>query len=274
MNGQPLRCLFGHPEEPQLVWHLPGAPDLVRCPRCGLVFLHHVPRVDATAAYDEQYFENYARFSRDFQRVADGELERIERYARPPGRFLDVGAGLGFHVRAADNRGWGAQGVEVSPWAVSYARQVLGLPVSPMTPSAIPRPPASADVVLLNHVLEHVPDPSATLRQVHSILAPGGTCIVAVPNWNGILRRLTGRRWAALAPEHHLWHFTAKTLKRLLETSGFTVSVMISERGFPRPAIGFRPTSRMLFNEFLKSVYVFHWFGWGEALFAVARKRA
>lgn len=270
--GPPLRCCLGHTVRPTLVWHLADSPDLVRCPACGLVFLQSLPRSDPTAAYDATYFENYSRFARDFQRVADRELQRIERYARPPGRFLDAGAGLGYHVAAARQRGWTASGIEVSPAAVSFARRELRLELTQGSLPDVDLPPASADVILLNHVLEHVVSPGQVLRRMAATFAPGGTLFVGVPNWNGILRRLTGKRWAHLAPQHHLWHFTAKTLRLLFEQNGFTVESMVSERGFPQPAIGFRPTPRMLFNEFLKSIYVFHWFGLGETLFAVAER--
>lgn len=48
---------------------------------------------------------------------------------------------------------------------------------------------ASFDVVIANHVIEHVPDQRVTLAEISRVLKPGGICYVAVPN-----------RWALIEP--------------------------------------------------------------------------
>ena len=37
------------------------------------------------------------------------------------------------------------------------------------------------DAALLSHVLEHIPDPDLFLKNIRTILRPGGSLIVAVP---------------------------------------------------------------------------------------------
>ena len=44
---------------------------------------------------------------------------------------------------------------------------------------------ASLDVIVCNNVLEHLWEPLATLREIHRILAPGGSLFVNVPSWRG-----------------------------------------------------------------------------------------
>ncbi len=53
----------------------------------------------------------------------------------------------------------------------------------------IPFADASFDVVIANHVIEHVPDQHMTLNEICRVLKPGGVCYVAVPN-----------RWALIEP--------------------------------------------------------------------------
>lgn len=50
----------------------------------------------------------------------------------------------------------------------------------------IPVPDGSFDVVLCTEVLEHVPDPLATMRELVRVLAPGGTLLMTVPLGSGI----------------------------------------------------------------------------------------
>lgn len=267
-----LRCCLGHDDPPRLVWRVPGSPDVVRCPRCGLVFLRTLPYPDPIQPYGAEYFVGYASHRRDFQREADRLLDRIGRLRHPPGDLVDIGAGLGYHVLAARARGWSAEGYEPSAWAADYARRTLGVTLHRIGGTGLRLNPNSIDVALVNHTLEHVPEPAELLRELRTALRPAGLVILGVPNWNGVLRRVLGRRWPHLDPSRHLWHFTRRTLRALLERSGFSVERLVSELGFPRPAIGFHPTPKMLWNEFLKTIYFFHHFGHGEALFAVARR--
>ena len=44
---------------------------------------------------------------------------------------------------------------------------------------------ASMDVALCLSVLEHLDEPLDTLRELRRLLAPGGMCLVNVPNWRG-----------------------------------------------------------------------------------------
>jgi SAM-dependent methyltransferase len=77
--------------------------------------------------------------------------------------------------------------------------------------------------VVLYHVLEHVPAPVTTLREVHRILAPGGMVVVEVPSYAAIGFRVLGTRNLCVDYPHHLYFFTPSTLERCLESSGFAV---------------------------------------------------
>lgn len=46
---------------------------------------------------------------------------------------------------------------------------------------ALPFPDTSFDVILCNHVLEHIPDDARAMRELHRVLRPGGWGIFQVP---------------------------------------------------------------------------------------------
>ena len=46
---------------------------------------------------------------------------------------------------------------------------------------AVDAPEGHYDFILCNHVLEHIPDDRAAMRELYRVLAPGGTCLITVP---------------------------------------------------------------------------------------------
>jgi SAM-dependent methyltransferase len=76
------------------------------------------------------------------------------------------------------------------------------------------------DLVRLNHVLEHVPDPKVTLIELTKLLTKGGKIVIEVPNIDCWKFRVFGKHYGNLCLPYHLWHFSPKTLQQLLEQSG------------------------------------------------------
>lgn len=145
----------------------------------------------------------------------------------PPGtRLLDVGAGNGAAVRALCAAGVDAHGIEPEQRAVSAAREAGVTTVSVGTLEANPLDGDVWDVVRMNQVLEHVPDPVDALRRVRALLAPGGRAVIGVPNFGSLARRAVGASWDGLELPRHLHHFTRASLTRALAEAGLEVASM------------------------------------------------
>ena len=84
-------------------------------------------------------------------------------------------------------------------------------------------PASSADAITLHHVIEHVPDPIALLRECARILRPGGKLAVATPNVESLGHRLFGRCWLALDPPRHLHLFSMPALRACVRKAGLQV---------------------------------------------------
>jgi ubiquinone/menaquinone biosynthesis C-methylase UbiE len=109
----------------------------------------------------------------------------LQRHGVLPGkRVLDGGCGAGEYVVALRRLGVEARGIEYHSAKVAAARS-RGVPDEWVCQGDLARvtfPDESFDVVILNEVLEHVPDEQLVLQEAYRILVPGGTLLVLSPN--------------------------------------------------------------------------------------------
>jgi SAM-dependent methyltransferase len=211
--------------------------DIVDCTVCG--FVHATPLPDPQSLVstyrDDYYVEEKPTFiSHAAEDQAWAEMFQADRLTiferllpAERRRILDIGCGPGFFLKTAKDRGWQPKGIEPSRQAAAHARE-LDLDITeaffgPETAPALGR----FDVVHLNNVLEHLPDPIGLLTLARDLLLPGGLICINVPNdfspfqIAGQKRVGAGEWW--LAPPHHLNYFNFDSGTRLLERLGFQV---------------------------------------------------
>ncbi|WP_246189602.1 class I SAM-dependent methyltransferase [Methylacidimicrobium cyclopophantes] len=70
----------------------------------------------------------------------------------------------------------------------------------------------SFDLLILNHVIEHLEEPLTVLKALREHLAPGGTMLVSTPVADSYGWRKFGNSWAMWDPPRHLHLFTAKAM--------------------------------------------------------------
>jgi len=139
-----------------------------------------------------------------------------------PGRAFEIGCGGGLMLRALAAHGWNATGSERTPEMAAQAAQFSGAEVLVGGIEAT-APDARFDLILLNHVLEHLEDPVPMLRAIRARLAPGGQLIIGVPNFASWQARFGGAKWFHLDVPRHVHHFTPKALGVLLGTCGIEI---------------------------------------------------
>lgn len=100
-------------------------------------------------------------------------------------------------------------------------------------------------VTTILSVLEHVPNPVETLRHACNLLHNGAALGVYVPNFNylwlkdhGPVAFVRSERWSCLHPQEHLFGYTAKTLRSLLERAGFDVlQIDVGQPFYPKNSL-------------------------------------
>jgi SAM-dependent methyltransferase len=105
-------------------------------------------------------------------------------------------------------------------------------------------PDSSADIVIMSEVMEHLLEPKPVLREIYRCLKPGGHLILTVP-WDTpfslffwLFNVQCFYRGYILGEAYyrqrcgHVNHFSAFSLRRLLQREGFSVNTIYRFRGF------------------------------------------
>jgi 2-polyprenyl-3-methyl-5-hydroxy-6-metoxy-1,4-benzoquinol methylase len=146
------------------------------------------------------------------------DFEYFRSYLKGTDALLDFGCGNGGILRLVAETVVRAEGVEVNPASASIAR-AQNLKVF----SSLAELPEDRqyDVIISNHVLEHVRDVCATLEQLRAHLKPAGRLVVKLP----IDDALAGyqRNWSRDDSDHHLQTWTPRLFANVLFESGFDV---------------------------------------------------
>lgn len=137
-------------------------------------------------------------------------------------RALDVGCSSGSLLLKLRERGWDAQGVEIAESPAMVAKR-LGFDVHIGTLESSSFEDGRFDAVFAMMVIEHVPDPIATLREIRRLLVPGGLLVISVPNFGCWERVVFGRYWRGLELPRHFQHFTRRSLRQLAELADFEI---------------------------------------------------
>jgi SAM-dependent methyltransferase len=188
------------------------------------VFLYpHLSEAELASYYDESYYgEERKKFLSPVQAgvsaLAGWKWGKLRPLLGPGDRLLDIGCGRGTLVKSAREAGFEAWGIERSssvghqlPWVLDKSLPECNFPDNHF------------QLVVLWHVLEHLPDPLAALREICRILKPGGRLSLAVPNYGGAQAKASGARWFHLDLPRHIWHFNPSTLQKILLRTGFEV---------------------------------------------------
>ncbi|HKO21522.1 MAG TPA: class I SAM-dependent methyltransferase [Candidatus Eisenbacteria bacterium] len=225
------------------------------------------------------------------------QMDIVEHYVAP-GLALNVGA-MGQAIHVIQDRGWRLSIVDASAHAAETARALWGVDVTVSRIEDYAGQGEPFDYVRMGHVIEHLADPALAMRNVASIMRPGGVALIDTDNSEGLrsqieswIRRLVGegsaarlvkaftgkelkKKYGRLIPPVHLNIFSERALRRVLEDSGFEVVEVRKPAWGDRTWFPMETMSHLSLAErmFIRADQVGALFGRGEVLSILARRR-
>lgn len=226
------------------MFDLPGLFTLKKCRQCSMIFLDPCPTQSELKKYypNKIYYAYQKRGKKDFFGTLRDYL--IARYYQPTflskiisifihnvpaipsycknGKIIDLGCGNGGTLLLLKKLGWIVYGLDIDKKAIAIAnKQGLNNVKLGSYKDLTEYPDNYFEAIRLYHVIEHLDNPTLCLRLIHRKLKKGGELIIGTPNVASFTSRLFGRYWLNLDTPRHLFLFTPKTLKKMMEKEDF-----------------------------------------------------
>lgn len=205
---------------------------MLGCERCGLVISHPRP----TEAELTAYYDTADGWQRRIEADADGEAGDTERklaakrdhyrrayallepHLRVAGgdhtpRALDFGCGLGAWLDVLRDAGFETWGLEPGPLARDIAARRHRM---------VDQPPDEEvfDLVIVNHVAEHLGEPLSVMRSLAECIVAGGRLFVSVPDLGRLAEHT---KFGYVSSDLHICSYTFASMRSLLGLAGFRV---------------------------------------------------
>ena len=210
------------------------------CNDCSFAFTQDVPDENSIGKYykSEEYISHSdtkkGLFFKIYHIVRNYMLKNkqkiVEKYSgQKTGKILDIGTGTGYFINKMKQHGWSVAGIEQDDDARNFGKSNFNLDVFDKK-KLFEFDDNYFDVITMWHVLEHVHRYNEYLNQIKKILKPNGKLIIAVPNYTSYDAKHYKKYWAAYDLPIHLWHFSPKSIKILLNNYNFN---LIKKKGMP-----------------------------------------
>ena len=197
--------------------------NLVICNKCGLTYINPRPDKNEIKKYYDEYYNNKDNI--EFKGLAK-KIMYLRRYMRAKriveiknsGRILDIGCGKGIFLNYMRKFGWDVFGIEISPIVIKYAKENFNLDILMGSLEEHKFSSHFFDVITLYDVLEHLPHPFHTLKEIYRILKPDGLLVFSVPNIYSWQAKIFKTKWVHLDIPRHFFLFNREFLFKMLNT--------------------------------------------------------
>lgn len=167
----------------------------------------------------------------------------IERFAKPNDLIIEGGVGAAGNLRQLQDKGFRVHGLDLMPEAIEQChRRGIQKATQHDLCQQWPIPAASAKVVLLLDVLEHLPEPVTALRHAADTLDSQGKIILTVPAWPSLYGDWDKRLG-------HFRRYSTQELRQHIREAGLSLQWISPWNAFTLPAAFLLRTWRRYFPQ-------------------------
>ncbi len=169
--------------------------------------------------YEENYFEEYG--NQPFR------WKYWESYVRKhysvDDSILEVGCAYGYLFMYLKDY-LHLYGVEISEHALETAKKLnTHAEFKAVTGTKLPYSAETFKLVLAFDVLEHIPTPEDSLKEIYRVLQPGGRVIISTPNTASYSHKKKGKNWFAYGDKTHVSLLPPEQWNKLVTKQGFII---------------------------------------------------
>jgi SAM-dependent methyltransferase len=134
------------------------------------------------------------------------------------------------------------------------------------------------NVVIIKHIVEHLPDPQRAIREIGRVTEPGGILILATPNLDSLLKPWKGDKWIGYQDPTHISLKPPAEWLEIIRGAGFSPLRVFSDGFWDVPYIRYVPgqIQKLFFGSLGGFQAITGWIflppRWGESILVIARK--
>lgn len=203
----------------------------VICKRCGLIRAD--PRLTKEAYIDFYRFEYRILYGDDDKdkdelwlnkmNQAKTAYDFINDHVKLPRKSVvfDIGCNMGTMLLPFYKNGHETIGVDYGKDYIEYGRRKTGLKLAIGGVEKLKDSGKKADLVILNHVLEHFLDLENELKAIREVVKPDAFIFIALPGTFWWIKNICVGNIMSLLQNAHTWQFSLNSLRYVMECCGF-----------------------------------------------------
>jgi ubiquinone/menaquinone biosynthesis C-methylase UbiE len=235
--------------------------------------------------FDAKYFSTHTYQSVSFAKYSQYWWSNrfyamlARRYGRRGSRLLEIGSGLGHLVGQLEDS-FDTYGVDVNHWAVRESKAVaVNTFLQTASAEALPFEKGFFSVVMIKHIVEHLPHPERAIAEIGRVTSAGGSLVLSTPNLDSLLMPWKGKRWIGYQDPTHISLRKPSEWLEMLDKAGFSLIRIFADGFWDVPYIPVVPNAlqKLAFGSLggLQAItgVVFLPMRWGESIIVIAIKQ-